>query len=142
MKLSTSFCWHNIFNTSFTLLTFTLSPRYGSIFLLGDCKFLLWLLCKCLLLKKLFHHIELEILVHFMQLFLVFANYLKQNSKDFCVGKKLQHQVPFFINTKILLIFFQIFFFITLHVGIIAEETCPLIFELRTFKDTLKAYFW
>ena len=38
--------------------------------------------------------------------------------------------VLFLINTEIVLILFQIFFFSTLHVGRIAEETCPLCLRL------------
>ena len=38
--------------------------------------------------------------------------------------------VLFLINIEIVLILFQIFFFSTLHVSRIAEETCPLCLRL------------
>lgn len=45
--------------------------------------------------------------------------------------------VPFFINTEVH--FFQIFFFTTLHVGRIVEETCPL--SLKWFQDQIILLF-
>ena len=37
--------------------------------------------------------------------------------------------VPFLINTEIFLILFQVFSFISLHVGRIAEEICPFFLK-------------
>ena len=70
---------------------------------------------------SLFYHKELEILVLFME---VFSSSCKHNGALF-----YQHRGHFF----------QIFFFTTLHVGRIAEETCPL--SLKWFQDQIILLF-
>ena len=81
---------------------------------------------------SLFYHRELEILAPVMHVFLL-TNII----------------VPFFIKTEILFILFRIFFFINLHLGRTAEETCPsfwnetkpqdnLILELKNFDFKIK----
>ena len=61
----------------------------------------------CLRKVSLFYSRKPKILVPFIQVFLLRANIM----------------VPFFINTKVLLILFQKYFFSTLYVGRTTEET-------------------